>query len=377
MIGIAIFDGTSAGRATDRRLRDVLKKGLENYETVVINDPADPARIHADLAAGVDSVLFAASIPANGYNRALSEFMAGLAGGDIDLSGLIGGVVIDGESEFFTKKLGRTLVFLANRAGMSFPGKPLVEATGHLYNFNTSARAAGADNITAYTCAVSALADRLGRFSPASDPILKSKTELQLRLNPQSEPGQKPDIVTIHASSRETSNSLLLWSLIAEKLEGKANIQEIPIRNGTVVDCRGCSFETCRHFGESGDCFYGGIMVEKVYPAIMSCDQLVLICPNYNDSVSANITAFFNRLTALFYNNDFSGKQIRALIVSGYSGGDIVAEQIIGAMNLNKGFALPARFAMIETANDPRSILEVENIRERAAAFAGEMLKQR
>ena len=69
---------------------------------------AQTARIHADLAAGVDSVLFAASIPANGYNRALSEFMAGLAGGDIDLSGLIGGVVIDGESEFFTKKLGRT-----------------------------------------------------------------------------------------------------------------------------------------------------------------------------------------------------------------------------------------------------------------------------
>ena len=115
----------------------------------------------------------------------------------------------------------------------------------------------------------------------------------------------------------------MLWSLIAEKLEGKANIQEIPIRNGTVVDCRGCSFETCRHFGENGDYFYGGIMVEKVYPAIMSCDQLVLICPNYNDSVSANITAFFNRLTALFYNNDFSGKQIRTLIVSGYSGGDI------------------------------------------------------
>ena len=86
------------------------------------------------------------------------------------------------------------------------------------------------------------------------------------------------------------------------------------------------------HFGEKGGCFYGGVMVEQVYPAIIECDCLVMICPNYNDAVSANITAFINRLTAVFRTHDFSKKKIFALVVSGYSGGDIVAEQIISAI---------------------------------------------
>lgn len=79
-----------------------------------------------------------------------------------------------------------------------------------------------------------------------------------------------------------------------------SRVEEISLRNGAVVDCRGCSYEACLHFGERGDCFYGGIMVEQVYPAVRQCDTLVLICPNYNDAVGANIMAFFNRLTALF-----------------------------------------------------------------------------
>ena len=115
-------------------------------------------------------------------------------------------------------------------------------------------------------------------------------------------------------------------------------------------------------------------MVKKVYPAILKCDTLVLVCPNYNDAVSANITAFFNRLTALFRTNDFSCKRVFALVVSGYSGGDIVAEQIIGAMNCNKNFILPGKFALIEAANDPRSILERDGIDERASEIAGRIV---
>ncbi len=48
-----------------------------------------------------------------------------------------------------------------------------------------------------------------------------------------------------------------------------------------------------------------------------------------------------------------------------------VSEQIIGALNFNKGFVLPGRFAMVETANDPFSILDVPDIDVRAKAFAG------
>ncbi len=123
-----------------------------------------------------------------------------------------------------------------------------------------------------------------------------------------------------------------------------------------------------------GECFYGGVMVEQVYPAIMDCDALILACPNYNDAVGANMMALFNRLTALFYNNSFENKKLYALIVSGYSGGDLVAEQIIGAMSCNKGFALPGHFAMLETANNPGDIANIEGIRDRAKAFAESIL---
>ena len=97
---------------------------------------------------------------------------------------------------------------------------------------------------------------------------------------------------------------------------------------------------------------------------------MVLICPNYNDSVSANIMAFINRLTALFRTNDFSSKKVFALVVSGYSGGDLVAQQILGAMNMNKNFELPAGFALMETANDPGTIVKIDNIEYKAADFA-------
>ena len=115
-------------------------------------------------------------------------------------------------------------------------------------------------------------------------------------------------------------------------------------------------------------------MVEKVYPAIARGDILVLICPNYNDSVSANIMAFINRLTALFRTNDFSRKRFYALVVSGYSGGDIVAQQVIGAINMNKNFILPAKFALMATANNPGSVLEIDDIDEQAAEFAQRIL---
>lgn len=48
-------------------------------------------------------------------------------------------------------------------------------------------------------------------------------------------------------------------------------------------------------------------MPEEVYPAIEKCDAVLVLCPNYNDSLGA----------------------------------DLVAEELIDAMVLNKGFTLP------------------------------------
>ena len=343
---------------------------LSNYRSQRLDDTLEFAFQELKLKEGVDfrwvyslsdflstleeegekNYIFALDLPENGYSPEWSEFMAFLTGKEELLSGCRGSLIVDGRGELFTKDVARHLIFACNRAGMRFPGKPLVEATGSLYNFNTIAMIKGVDNKSAYREGAAELISRLMNKAPSPEKI--------------------KNLVALHASSRETSNSLSLWGLVKENLPREIVTEEISIRNGEIVDCRGCSFEACRHFGEKGDCFYGGLMVDKVYPAILNCDALVLICPNYNDAVGANMMAMFNRLTALFYNNDFSSKEIYAIIVSGYSGGDILAQQIIGSMNLNKGFNLPPNFALMATANDPGSVLRIKDIGEEAREFA-------
>ena len=296
-------------------------------------------------------LLFAVCLSEGGVNLEYYRMLEYFRKAPDCLEGAVAAVVVDGSGELYTKALARRLVFSANRAGCTFPGKPLVEATGSLHNFDVMRKLLETDGLGAYEKQVKSLVDKLASFAG-----LEKK--------------ERKKILVIHASSRKTSNSLLLWEKVKENFVREHDIEEVSLRNGSVQDCRGCKYETCLHFGEQGGCFYGGVMTEKVYPAIIDCDALVMICPNYNDAVSANITAFINRLTSVFRVHDFSKKEVYALVVSGYSGGDIVAEQVIGAMNFNKNFVLPGNFAIVETANDPKSILAVEDLDEKAKKMA-------
>ncbi|MBR2934701.1 MAG: hypothetical protein IKB79_03880 [Oscillospiraceae bacterium] len=73
-------------------------------------------------------------------------------------------------------------------------------------------------------------------------------------------------------------------------------------------------------------------------------------------------------------NDRFYDKNLYANMVSGYSGGDIVARQLVSALNINKSFCLPGRFAMIETANDPGTAKELPGIKGRLDEFARNIL---
>ena len=304
-------------------------------------------------------VLFAVSLSAAGVNMEYYRMLEYFRSNPDCLEGSVGGIIVDGQSELFTKALARRLAFSANAAGCAFPGKPLVEATGDLGNFHVLSGVRGVDPMTVYVQQVESLVRKIIGPHPCG---AGSETKA---LN----------ILAVHASSRKTSNTLLLWDKVRKNLGDRAKVREISLRDGAIQECIGCRYEDCLHYGEQGRCFYGGIMTEQVYPAILSCDVLVMICPNYNDALNANFTAFINRLTALFRVHDFSRKRVYAIVVSGYSGGDLVSEQIIGALNFNKGFILPGRFAMVETANDPFSILKVPGIDNKAEAFAEEILK--
>ena len=164
-----------------------------------------------------------------------------------------------------------------------------------------------------------------------------------------------------------------VWALVQRHLEG-VEIKEFFLENGAVMDCIGCSYSACIHFGEQGGCFYGSVMQDEVYPAVRRADAIVMVCPNYNDAISANLTAFVNRLTALFRQTRFYDKALFAIVVSGYSGGDIVARQLVGGLNMNKSFHLPGNFALIETANAPGEALTLPDIDTRLDAFAQTIL---
>lgn len=301
-------------------------------------------------------LLIAAAIPPSGVNLELYQLLAFLRTHPGCLAGSTAGVVIDGTGDLYTKAAGRDLVLSASRAGCVFPGRPLVEATGTLRNFTVQARNAGCGLEEAYQLAVADLMDRVSTFSP---PLRR-----------------RPQLLVLHASSRATSNTLALWSQVRAHLEDRCDITEVGLRNGTMEDCAGCPYTTCLHFGEQGDCFYGGVMVQEVYPAVREADAVVLLCPNYNDALSANLSACINRLTALYRTTSFADKAVFAIVVSGYSGGDIVARQVVSALNMNKGFWLPADFCMLETANDKGEAMALPGIGARAEQFSINILRQ-
>lgn len=334
-----------------KRLESVLQRALEGcrYDELTSAQAFDAAQLRGK------KILFAVPIGESGINLAYYGILKKIRTQPDCLEGCIGAVIIDGVSEFHTKTVARSLAFSANTAGCAFIGKALVEATGTLKNYNTIAKNLSTDNLEAYAISASQLVRRLLAFEP---PVR-----------------QNPRVLAIHASHNKTSNTRALWTMVKEKLT-EVQIKEISLQEGEIKDCFGCPYTTCRHFGEQGACFYGGVITEQVYPALLDCDTLVVVSPNYNDALGAYITAFINRLTSLFRVNQLLAKQLFAVVVSGYSGGDLLAQQLIGALNMNKPFILPARFALFETANDPGEILRVPDIDKYAAAFANNMLRQ-
>ena len=339
-------DCPADGERLDAVLREALPEG--GYER--LEDPAQLCALRERGALDGGRLLFAVPLGCHGVNSACVRLLLLLRSEPGLLDGCICALITDGAGELYTKSAAAELALAINLAGGALLGRPLVEGTGSLSNFRVQARLLETDWRGAYGLAARELAGRL----------LAEKKETR----------ERPELLALHASSYHSSNTMQLWSAVKDRLGGSCGVTEIGLRNGAVSDCSGCPYTMCLHFGEKGRCFYGGVMQDEVYPAVRRCDAIVLLCPNYNDALSANLTAFINRLTGLFRQTRFYDKSMFAIVVSGYSGGDIVARQLISALNMNKSFRLPPRFAMLETANDPGEAMALPGIGERLDAFA-------
>ena len=333
--------------ARQARLDQVLSRALAGREVQIIRRAEDLDRRRSPR------ILFALPLDEAGQNFAYFRMLARLRREVNLLEGCTGGLIVDGPGELYTKSTAAELALAMNLAGCALVGRPLVEATGSLANFRIQAKNLGTDLVGAYEAAARELVDRLeGETFPRRE---------------------RPNLLALHASSHHTSNTMALWGELQKRLSSRWQVEEIGLRNGTLSDCSGCPYTMCLHFGERGGCFYGGVMSEEVYPAVRRADALILMCPNYNDALSANLTAFINRLTALFRQTRFYDKAVFALVVSGYSGSDTVARQLISALNMNKSFYLPPRFALLETANAPGEALSAPSIQDRLDRFAAGM----
>lgn len=263
--------------------------------------------------------------------------------------GSVAGIVVKSNSEYYTKKISSSLIFLLNSMGCRIIGHPLVEAINEYKNFNAWKKVIDKSYEDIFSQMIETLMDRVMEYE-----------EIAV---------DDPKVLVLHAGTYGKSNTLAFWGMIKENLKTR-NLKEFHVDEGTAIDCYGCSYNTCVYYSERGSCFYGGTITEELLPLIEASDVIIWVCPNYNDSISAKLMAVVNRLTVLYKRISFHDKKIFSIIVSGNSGSDSVASQIIGALNINKGFHLPPFFCVTEIASDIGSIYKVGDIKEKAMAFS-------
>ena len=295
-------------------------------------------------------IIFAIELDQCGFDITLFDILLKLKNrGERSLLHSKAVIIIRTNNELFTKSIAQKVIFLCNQMGCEFCGHSVVESIEGNKNFMTWRRI--------YKL-------------PLEQIFLKKSVELIYRLmNEEYYRISHPRILVLHSSHFRTSNTFMLWRMVKKYLK-EEEIRELHVENGTVVDCRGCDYKTCIHYSQEKSCFYGGIMVKEILPAIEETDCIIWLCPNYNDAISAKLMAVINRLTVLYKRVDFRNKTIFSIIVSGNSGSDCVASQLIGALNINKGFRLPPYFSLSAIANDPGTVKNIPEIDLKAKSFS-------
>lgn len=335
---------------TSPRLERLLQFALEGLSVTEVS----PDNVLSGVLRG-KRILFAMATDDCGMGPETFRLLRLLRSTGDALEGSAGGILADGAGELYTKQAAQALALAANASGCLFPGKPLVEGTGSLYNQRISATRLGCSLEEAYFIRSRELAQRLAQFHAPRFP--------------------RPKLLMLHASDNRRSNTVAMGNVVCQTLAPYCDINTICLQNGAIYDCRGCSYTACLHYSKSGACYYGGALPTEVFPAILDSDAVLLLCPNFNDAVSANITALINRMTSLLLRTTLYDKYLYAIIVSGYSGGDLVARQVLGSFCLNKTMMLPPHFCMYQTANDPGSAMSSPGIEDRLAAWSGQILE--
>ncbi|HHT21226.1 MAG TPA: NAD(P)H-dependent oxidoreductase [Tissierellia bacterium] len=264
----------------------------------------------------------------------------------------VGSVLITSSSDLYTKEAAKEIIHLLNGRGMEFPGHSVIEAIQDLKNMRKWARNLETDRLSALLAQARQAGQRLAAYTPT----------------------KVKKLLVLHANSRpDRSNTMQLFREVEHHL--KIDYLAIEILDEHIRDCAGCSYKTCGYYSSIQSCHFGGLFTDRILQQIDQAGALLLLAPNYNDALSAKMMAVVNRLSVLYRRGPFYDKYVFALVVSGNSGSDSVARQIIGAYHINKGFRLPARFYQQAIANDPGEILQDRSLQTKTGQFARDLMR--
>ena len=129
-------------KSKTQRLSAILEKSLEGYTYDTITTGEEFYELKNK------KILFAISLGESGINLELYGILKKIRLDRTCFEGSVAGIIVDGNSELYTKSVARELAFSANLAGITFPGKPLVEGTRTLDNFNVIAKNLELDNLS-------------------------------------------------------------------------------------------------------------------------------------------------------------------------------------------------------------------------------------
>lgn len=300
-------------------------------------------------------LLFAVELDEIGSDFEFLAYLKSLAESKPNFEDAHAALLINASTELFSKTFAKYAIFNLNQLGLAFIGKPLVEALPEEVNLKT-----------------------WQKHTPGTRPEILERLCKDLGYRLSQARRDKPTrlrLMILHNSDIRTSNTLMLTHKVIQRLEGslgdRLKVEEIRLEDGTIRDCRGCTFHTCMSFAENKACFYSGDKFSQIFASIEETDAILWVCPNYNDTISAVLMATINRMSGIYRTVRLDQKRIYGVVVSANSGGDSVAMQLIDGLCLNKGFMLPPYFALIEIANEPLSVLRNRGIDARLEAFAG------